>query len=103
MSEIATVSSPIPSRRHWLATAVATAAGLLLVVAAILKAYQAVMPGPAIALHLRLRDLALIEFELALGAMLMLNLWPRAAWGLALAAYAVFAGMSVQKIMMGAK
>jgi hypothetical protein len=86
-----------------LATTVAVLAGTLLLVAAVLKGYEAVMPGPALALHLRLRDLALIEFELALGAMLILNMRPALAWGMALAAYAVFAGFSVQKVMMGAK
>lgn len=105
MSEISETSSPerASARRNTGAAAIAVLAGALLIVAAVLKAYQAVMPGPAIALHLRLRDLALIEVELAVGAMLILNLWPRAAWGLALAAYAVFAGASVQKVMIGAK
>jgi hypothetical protein len=90
-----------PGSRAW--ETVHIVAGLLLILAATLKAYQAAMPGPAVALRLRLFDVALIEFELAVGGMLLLNVRPTIAWGLAVAAFTVFAGVSVQKALAGAK
>jgi hypothetical protein len=90
-----------PQLRAWLALYVAIAT--LLIAAAILKAYQAATALPGVPVHLRLLDLALIEFELALGGMLLLNVWPIGAWGLAIAAFTVFAGVSVEKALSGAK
>jgi len=90
-----------PRRRDWSA-AVHIAVGLLLVAAAILKGYQAGTSLPGIPLRLRLMDLALIEFELLLGGMLLLNRWRRAAWALTIVTFTVFAGVSLNKALAGA-
>jgi hypothetical protein len=76
--------------------------GTLLVAAAVLKAYQAGTSLPGIPLRLRLLDLALIEFEFVVGGMLLLNVWRVGAWALTVAAFTIFAGVSVKRAMAGA-
>src|SRR5438067_1771842 len=76
--------------------------GLLLIAAAVLKAYQAVAGPIAFSLTAALFDFALIEFELILGGMLVLNVRPVAAWALAIGAFTIFAGVSLKKAMAGA-
>jgi Protein of unknown function (DUF1573)/Methylamine utilisation protein MauE len=97
--------------RRPFAAGVHLVAGSLLMFAAVLKAYSAATALPGIALHLRLFDLALIEFELAVGGILLLGR-PLArrrpkvaysAWGLATLAFTVFAGVSLRKALAGAK
>jgi len=96
-------TNPAPKPRIEAVRLVHLLAGGLLIVAAVFKAYQAVLPGPAVALHLRLLELAQIELELALGAMLVLGAWPVVGWGLAAATYALFAAVSLRKAIAGAK
>ena len=84
------------------APAVHLAVAALLTVAALLKAWQAVGKPDVSPLWSRLFDAALIEFELALAAMLVLNLFPLVVWGIVVATFTVFLGVSVKKIFGGA-
>ena len=79
-----------------LAIALQSFVGLLLIVAATLKTYQAMKTTPEMAWSARLFELGLIEFELLVGGMLLLNLKPRIAWSLALVAFTIFTGVSVK-------
>ena len=79
-----------------LAVALQTFVALLLIVAALLKTYQAMKTTPEMAWSARLFELALIEFELLVGGMLLLNLKPKIAWGLVLIAFTIFTGVSIK-------
>jgi hypothetical protein len=74
-------------------------AAALLITAAILKTYQAVAQ-PNLASS-QFREFLLIGFELVLGAALLLGVWPKFSWALALLTFTIFAGVSARKAMMG--
>src|SRR5438093_351538 len=93
--------SPSLTRPARFARIVHAAAALLLIAAALLKAYQTVARPDVVTISSRLLAGALIEFELALAGTLLLQLWPRAAWGLAITSFTVFAGVSVGRSING--
>jgi len=78
------------------------AAAALLIAAALLKGYQQVAgPAESQSLIWRLLELALIEFELILAAMLLLDVRPTATRYLALTTFMLFAGVSLGKAIRG--
>lgn len=72
-------------------------AGLILLCAAGLKAHQiATQPVTAPGwLGSRTSSLALVEFELALGSLLLFGAWARITWAVAFTTFAGFAGISL--------
>ena len=77
-------------------------AAVLLMAAALLKAYGLVAgPPEARPIAARVLELGLIEFELALAAMLLLGVMPLAARYLALMTFTAFALLSLRKAMSG--
>ena len=84
-----------------LARGVHLVAAALLTAAALLKAYQAFGRPQNLPLAPRLIEGLQIEFELLLAALLALRIRPAATWGLAIATFAIFAGVAVKKVMAG--
>lgn len=80
---------------------VPVAAGVLLAAAAMLKTYQMLARPDVGTTTAKLGGGALIEAELALATMLLLRLMPRATWGIAIAAFTIFAGVSVGRSLHG--
>jgi hypothetical protein len=74
----------------------------MLIVSALLKTYEAALNEPGVAVQRKLMELALIEFELLLGGMLLLNVRPAWGWGIAIATFTIFAGVSVRTSLAGA-
>jgi hypothetical protein len=91
-----------PRARARFRGAVHCAAGVLLIVAAGMKAAGLVLDAEASTSLVRLGQFALIQFELLLGGALLFNLRPRATWFVAIATFALFAIVSGQKAMAGA-
>ena len=72
---------------------------LLLIAAAVLKGYQVLRTTPDMSLEARLFELALIEFELILGGMLLLGRYPKLTWAAVVTVFTIFAGVSVKKAL----
>src|SRR4051794_15785530 len=100
-SSTTTALTPASSSRRF-AKIVHIAAATLLTVAALLKAYQTVHNPDVLPLTTRLYEAALIEFELALAALLVLSRWRSFAWAAGVATFTIFAGVSVRKWLGGA-
>ncbi len=81
------------------ATIFTNSVALLLIVAAMLKTYQSFRTTPEMAMYARAFELGLIEFELIVGGMLLLKLYPRLAWGLTVVAFTIFTGVSVKNTL----
>lgn len=76
---------------------------LVLLLAACLKIYAVSRASWEMSLWPRLFDLALIEFELVISTLLLMNARPVLSWGLVLATFTVFAGVSAKNAAAGAK
>jgi hypothetical protein len=90
-----TAPQPFTRMVHLLAAALLTAAALL-------KAYQAAGRPQNLPLAPRVLEIAAVEFELLLAALLALRVRPSLTWGVAVATFAVFAGVSLKKALAGA-
>jgi hypothetical protein len=86
----------------WTALGVRWIAAALLIFAAVLKAWDLITAHPFANPSSRLAILALIEFELLLGGLLLINAMPKLAWAIALLTFMIFAGVSGRQAMLGA-
>jgi hypothetical protein len=75
----------------------------VLLLAACMKIYAMTRASWEMSLSPRLLDLALIEFELLISALLLMNTRPTLSWGLALSAFTIFTGVSAKSAAAGAK
>src|SRR4051812_10936844 len=104
MPELETATTPpaVRSVSRFAAPVQFLVAGLL-TFAALMKTYHAIEQPDLASPWTRVNGAALIEFEVLLAAMLALRLRPREAWGIAVATFTIFAGVTARRALGGAK
>jgi hypothetical protein len=91
------------SRRHRFVSTLLYTVALLLLVAAGFKIYAMFQSHWEMAARARSLNFALIAFELLVAFLLFLNFRPTLGWGLAVAAFTIFAGVSARNAFAGGK